>query len=69
MANKTLKKALHMCAVSSIRWKGEMRSYFDRRVKEGKNKMSITSAIRNKILQRIYACVKEERMYLPYQVV
>lgn len=67
MANKTLKKALHMCAVSSIRWKGEMRSYFDRKLKEGKNKMSIINAIRNKILQRIFACVKSRRMYLPYQ--
>ncbi|NEJ82922.1 IS110 family transposase, partial [Rhizobium leguminosarum] len=58
MANKTLKTALHMCAISAIRWKGEMRSYFERKVAEGKNKMSILNAIRNKILQRIYACVK-----------
>jgi transposase len=67
MANKSLKKALHMCAVSAIRWKGEMRTYFDRKLKEGKNKMSIINAIRNKILLRIFACVKGRRMYLPYQ--
>jgi len=68
MANKSLKKALHMCAVSSIRWKGEMRSYFDRKVKEGKNKMSIINAIRNKILQRIYACVRNQKMYVSLKV-
>lgn len=67
MANKRLKKALHMCAVSSVRWSGEMKNYFDRKVKEGKNKMSIINAIRNKLLQRVYACVKARRIYLPYQ--
>jgi transposase len=68
MANKTLKTALHMCALSAIRHAGELKNYFDRKVKEGKNKMSIINAIRNKILQRIYACVREQRMYIAHQV-
>ena len=59
MANKTLKTALHMCSLNVIRFKGEMRAYFDRKVKEGKNKMSILNAIRNKILQRIFACDRD----------
>jgi transposase len=33
MANKTLKTASHMCALSAIRCKGELKSYFDRKVK------------------------------------
>ena len=68
MANKSLKKALHMCALSAIRWKGELKDYFVRKVEEGKNKMSIINAVRNKILQRIYACVKDRRVYVPYYV-
>ena len=56
-----------MCAMSAIRRAGAMRGYFERKVKEGKNKMSVLNAIRNKILQRIYACVKGERMYVSYQ--
>lgn len=67
MANKQLKTSLHMCAVSAIRRAGEMRTYFEKKLKEGKNKMSIINAIRNKILQRIYACVKQERLYVRYQ--
>ncbi|ACE06679.1 hypothetical protein Aasi_1379 [Candidatus Amoebophilus asiaticus 5a2] len=67
MANKRLKTSLHMCALSAIRRAGTMRSYFERKVKEGKNKMSVLNAVRNKILQRIYACVKGERMYVPLQ--
>lgn len=41
MANKTLKKVLHMCAVSSIRHNPELRAYFERKVGEGKNKMLV----------------------------
>lgn len=67
MANKRLKTSLHMCALSAIRRAGDMRSYFERKVAEGKNKMSVLNAIRNKILQRIYACVKGKRMYVRYQ--
>lgn len=67
MANKTLKTSLHMCALSAIRQGGELKNYFDRKVKEGKNKMSIINAIRNKILQRVYACVKAQRLYVRYQ--
>lgn len=63
MANKKIKRALHLCAVSSIRYAGEMRAYFDRKVREGKNKMSILNAIRNKLLHRIFACVRENRLY------
>lgn len=63
MANKKIKRALHLCAVSSIRYIGEMKAYFDRKVREGKNKMSILNAIRNKLLHRIFACVREKRLY------
>jgi transposase len=65
MANKPLKTALHMCALSVIRFKGEMKAYFDRKVKEGKNKMSILNAIRNKLLQRIFACVRDGCLFVP----
>ncbi|OJW72783.1 MAG: hypothetical protein BGO68_00595 [Candidatus Amoebophilus sp. 36-38] len=63
MANKTLKTALHMCALSSIRHNYEMKIYYERKVGEGKNKMSVLNAIRNKILHRVYACVRDQRMY------
>ncbi len=69
MANKILKKALHMCALSAIRCKGDFKTYFERKVKEGKNKMLVLNAIRNKILDRIFACVREQRMYVPLRLV
>lgn len=62
-ANKTLKTALHMCALSASRAKGELNDYFIRKVADGKNKMSVINTIRNKIIQRVFACVKNK---IPY---
>lgn len=63
MGNRNLKTILHMCAVSSLRHNTEMRIYYDRKVAEGKNKMLVINAIRNKLLARVYSCVKHEKMY------
>ena len=63
MANKKLKTILHMCAVSSVRHNPEMKAYFERKVDEGKNKMLVLNAVRNKIVGRVFSCVKKERMY------
>lgn len=66
MANKTLKTLLHMCAISSVGNNKEMKIYYKRKVDEGKNKMLVLNAIRNKILARVFSCVKNKRMYEPY---
>lgn len=63
MGNKTIKKLLHMAALSACKCPGDLKQYFDRKVLEGKNKMSIINAIRNKIIARIFACVKQNRFY------
>lgn len=63
-ANKNLKKLLHLCAMSALRWDAEIRAYYLRKVGEGKNKMSVINAIRNKLLQRIFAIVRDGRYYV-----
>ena len=63
MANKQMKQLLHMAALSSISMKGELKQYYDRKVEDGKNKMSVLNAIRNKIILRIFACVNNNKMY------
>lgn len=62
-ANKRLKSLLHMAALSSIRNKGELREYYLRKVSEGKSKMSVINALRNKIVQRIFAVIKRNSYY------
>lgn len=63
MANRKLKTTLHMCAMRSVRMEGHFKDYYYRKVDEGKNKMLVLNAIRNKIATRMYALIKEERFY------
>jgi transposase len=64
-ANKRLKKLLHMVAMSAILCDKQLSSYYQRKVSEGKNKMLVINAIRNKILHRLCAVIKRGT---PYQV-
>lgn len=63
MANMTLKTLLHMAAMSSIQCSHELRAYYLRKVSEGKNKMSVINAVRNKLITRVFSCVRNKRMY------
>jgi len=63
MAGKELKKILHLAALSSIRLKNDLALYFQRKVSEGKNKMSVLNAIGNKIIHRVYALIKNNSVY------
>jgi transposase len=64
MANKPLKSLFHIAAISSVSRPGEMKNYFDRKVAEGKNKMLVINAIRNKIILRIFACVRQDHVFI-----
>ena len=59
-ANKALKKLLHMASMAVISSDKELRAFFDRKVAEGKNKMLVLNAIRNKILHRLLAVIKRD---------
>lgn len=62
-ANKKIKKLFHLLAMSAIRMNGEMKTYYERKLLEGKAKMSVLNAIRNKIILRIFSCVKHKKRY------
>ena len=63
VANKKLKKQLHMCALSAITSDPELKNYFNRKVEEGKNKMLVINNVRNKLVHRVCACVRENKMF------
>lgn len=63
LANKTVKTLLHMSALSAIRNCEELRNYYQRKVAEGKNKMSVINAVRNKLILRIFAVVRKNQKY------
>lgn len=62
-ARKRLKSLFHLGAMSAIRMKGELQNYYRRKVGEGKNKMLVLNAVRNKLIHRIYAVVKRGEQY------
>jgi transposase len=61
-ANKRLKKLLHLVAMTTLR-NSEFSEYYKRKVLEGKNKMVVINAIRNKILHRLFAVIKRQTPY------
>ena len=49
--------------VAAAHGKGELAQYYQKKLREGKPKMVILNAIRNKIVQRVYACIRDRRVY------
>jgi transposase len=62
-ANMKLKSTLHMAAVSATRYVPDIKLYYERKVGEGKHKMAVINAIRNKLIQRVMAIVKRGTPY------
>jgi len=64
MANKDLKKLLHLCALTAMQHYPEFKTYYDRKKQEGKHSMTILNAIRNKIVLRAVAVVNNQKPYV-----
>ena len=59
-AQKDLKRIIHMAAMSAIQRNSEIKAYFIRKVGEGKNKMAVINAVRNKLLHCIMSVVSRK---------
>ena len=55
MANKTLKKRLHLGALAAINHDPQIKEYYQRKVAEGKSKMLVINNVRNKLIHRVCA--------------
>lgn len=64
MANKKLKTNLYLAAMSAIRWDPEIKSYYNRKTDEGKPKMCVINAVKNKLLARVVAVVNKQQPYV-----
>ena len=64
MANKKLKCNLHMASLSAIKLDTGLKAYYERKVAEGKNKMSVLNAVKNKLLARVVAVVNKGEEYV-----
>lgn len=64
MANKDLKKLLHMGAISAITNYSEFKQYYERKVREGKHEQSVINAVKSKIALRAVAVINNQKKYV-----
>lgn len=64
LANKEGKRLFDLCAKSATRFNPEMKAFYERKVKEGKSKVSTLNIIRNKLLSRAFAVVNRGIPYV-----
>ena len=64
LANKKIKTLLNMCAFSAVQHDPQLNQYYTRKIQEGKHRMSVINAVRNKLLYRIFAVVRKNEPYI-----
>jgi transposase len=64
MANKKLKCNLHMASLSAVKLDADLKTYYERKVAEGKSKLSVLNAVKNKLLARVVAVVNKQKLYV-----
>lgn len=69
LANKDSKALLNLAASSAIQWDPELKAYYQKRVAEGKRKMSCLNIIRAKIVARMFAVVKRQSPFKVLEMV
>jgi transposase len=63
MANMNLKSILHMASLTAVKLDHQLKDYYERKVAEGKKKMSVLNAIKAKLLHRVMSVVKRKEKY------
>lgn len=63
MADKGLKKTLFLAAISAVQHCRPIKLYYEKKVSEGKEKMSVLNAVANKILHMIFAMISKKQLY------
>jgi len=63
MADRQLKTVLQMAAMRAVRMENELKYFYQKKVNQGKNKMSVLNAIRNKLLHIAMAVIKNQSFY------
>lgn len=63
IANRKMKTLLHMAALNAITFNDELKTYYQRKVAEGKNPMSVLNAVRFKLICRIFSVIKRNEEF------
>ena len=63
MANRHLKTKLTLAAQNAVRFDPELREYYLRKRSEGKNNWLVLNNVKNKLIHRIFAVVRDRQTY------
>ena len=63
MADMQLKSVLQMVAMRAVRMQNDLQKYYLRKEEEGKNKMSVLNAVRNKLIHIAITLIKNQSYY------
>jgi len=63
-ADKKLKTLLNMCAICAVRHDKELKTYYERKVAEGKAKMLVINNVRCKLLARVFAVINRKSTFI-----
>lgn len=63
MANMNLKSLLHMASISAIQHDFQLKAYYEKKVAQGKKKMSVLNAIKAKLIHRVMSVVQRKEKY------
>lgn len=64
LADKDMKALLDLAAKTAVRHDKELKTYYQRRIAEGKSKMSTLNIVRNKLINRMFALVRRQEAYV-----
>jgi hypothetical protein len=53
-----------MASLTAVKLDGDLKAYYERKVGEGKSKMSVLNAVKNKLLARVIAVVNKQELYV-----
>jgi len=57
-----------MASLTAVKLDTDLKAYYERKVEEGKNKMSVLNAVKNKLLARVIAVVNKQELYVKKQL-
>lgn len=64
LRNKSLKSTLFKAAGSAIQHDPQLKTYYNRKLKEGKHELSALNAVANKLVLRIFAVIKRDEPFV-----
>jgi len=66
--NKKMKSLLNFGAMTAVKCDPQLKVYYQKKVAEGKSKMSVLNAVRNKLIHRMFAVINRQTPYVVQQV-